>query len=100
MVSKLSQIWFGLFIPDPDPEFLPILDPGSSGQKGTGFRILIRNTGIKNGKPDSHERVPGDLGPALLQHGHVELVGLVHLAHRLLVLTSQPVTEKINTLEF
>ncbi len=30
MVSKLSEIWFGLFIPDPDPDFLPIRisDPG------------------------------------------------------------------------
>ncbi len=37
MCSKLSEIWFGLFIPDPDPDFLPIRllgvkrapDPGS-----------------------------------------------------------------------
>jgi hypothetical protein len=36
MVSKLG---FGLFIPDPDPDFLPIPDPGSRGQKGTGSRI-------------------------------------------------------------
>jgi hypothetical protein len=28
-----------LFIPDPDPDFLPIPDPGSRGQKGTGSRI-------------------------------------------------------------
>jgi hypothetical protein len=28
-----------LFIPDPDPDFLPIPDPGSSGQKGSGSRI-------------------------------------------------------------
>jgi hypothetical protein len=32
MVSKLSEIWSGLFIPDPDPgtrpDFLPIADPG------------------------------------------------------------------------
>jgi hypothetical protein len=27
-----------LFIPDPDPDFLPILDPGSRGQKGSGSR--------------------------------------------------------------
>jgi hypothetical protein len=32
-----------LFIPDPDPDFLPIPDPGSRGQKSTGFRIRIRN---------------------------------------------------------
>ncbi len=43
--KKCSKIWFGLFIPDPDPEFLPIPDPGSRGQKGTGSRIRIRNTG-------------------------------------------------------
>ena len=35
-------------------------------------------------------QLPGQLGPPLLQHGHVELVRLVHLAHRLLVLPSQP----------
>jgi hypothetical protein len=29
----------GMFIPDPDLDFLPILDPGSRGQKCTGFRI-------------------------------------------------------------
>ncbi len=44
MVSKLSVMWSGLFIPDPDPDFLPIPDPGSRGQKGTGSRIRIRNT--------------------------------------------------------
>jgi len=46
ITSKLSEIWFGLFIPDPDqdPEFVPIPDPGSRGQKGTGSRIRIRNT--------------------------------------------------------
>jgi hypothetical protein len=43
MVSKLSEIRSGLFIPDPDPDFLPIPDPGYRGQKGTGSRI--RNTG-------------------------------------------------------
>jgi hypothetical protein len=32
-------------IPDPDPDFLPIPDPGvKKGQKGTGSRIRIRNT--------------------------------------------------------
>jgi hypothetical protein len=29
---------------DPDADFLPIPDPGSSGQKGNGSRIRIRNT--------------------------------------------------------
>ncbi len=42
IVSELSEIWSGLFIPDPD--FLPIPDPGSSGRKGTGSRIRIHNT--------------------------------------------------------
>ncbi len=40
MVSKLSEIRFGLFLPDPDPDFLPIPDPGA------GSRIRIRNTGF------------------------------------------------------
>ncbi len=49
MVSKLSEILSGLFIPDPVPgseyDFLPIPDFGSRGQKGTGSQIRIRNTG-------------------------------------------------------
>jgi hypothetical protein len=45
MVSKLPEIWSGLFIPDSDPDILPIPDPGSRGQKGTGSRIQICNTG-------------------------------------------------------
>ncbi len=28
IVYKLSEIWSGLFIPDPDPDFLPIPNPG------------------------------------------------------------------------
>ncbi len=39
IVTKLSEIWSRLFIPDPDPGFLPILDPGSRGKKGTGSQI-------------------------------------------------------------
>jgi hypothetical protein len=31
-------------MPDPDPDFLTISDPGSRGQKGTGSWIRIRNT--------------------------------------------------------
>jgi hypothetical protein len=38
-----SRIW----IPKPDPDFLPIPDPGSRGQKGTGSRIRIRNTAFQ-----------------------------------------------------
>ncbi len=37
IVSNLSEIWSGLFIPDPDPDSLPA--PGSWGQKSTGSRI-------------------------------------------------------------
>ncbi len=46
MVSKFSEIWSWLFIPDPDPDFLLIPDPGSRGQEAPdpGFRIRIRNT--------------------------------------------------------
>ncbi len=42
IVYKISWIWSGLYIPDPDPGFLPITDPGSMGHKCNGFRI--RNT--------------------------------------------------------
>jgi hypothetical protein len=37
-------------IPDPDADFLPIPDPGSRGQKGTGSRIRIRITGTHGWK--------------------------------------------------
>ncbi len=33
----------------PDPDFLPVPDPGSRGQKGTGSRIRFRNTGKQFG---------------------------------------------------
>ncbi len=39
---KLSEIWSGLFMPDPDLGPLIFTHPGSRGQKGTGSRI--RNT--------------------------------------------------------
>jgi hypothetical protein len=39
---KLSEIMVGSGI-----RKKPIPDPGSGGQKGTGSRIRIRNTGIK-----------------------------------------------------
>jgi hypothetical protein len=45
IVTKLSKVW----VQDPDPRSVirkkPIPDPGSRGQKGTGSRIRIRNTG-------------------------------------------------------
>ncbi len=45
MVSKLLEIWSGLFtrIQIPDPDFLPSLGPGSRGQKGTGSATLEKN---------------------------------------------------------
>ncbi len=43
IISKLSEIWFGMFIPiwitDLDLDFLPIQYPGSRGQTGTGSWI-------------------------------------------------------------
>jgi len=42
--TKLSEILSGLFV-HPATDFLPIPDSGSRGQKGTGSRIRIRNTG-------------------------------------------------------
>jgi hypothetical protein len=45
IVSKLSKIWVwdpGSGIRDPEKTYP---DPGSRGQKGTGSRIRIRNTG-------------------------------------------------------
>jgi hypothetical protein len=54
MVSKLSEIWSGFFIPDTDPgswlfihprsqSWIP--DPGSSVQKGTGSQITDPGSG-------------------------------------------------------
>ncbi len=37
IVSKLSEIWSTMFIPDRDRDFLPTPDPGV--KKATGFRI-------------------------------------------------------------
>ncbi len=52
IVSKLSEIWSGMFILILDLDFLPIPNPGSRGQKkGTGSRIRIRNTDEKWTKP-------------------------------------------------
>jgi hypothetical protein len=42
-----------MFIPNPDFDFLPIPDPGSSGQKGTGSWIRIRST-----DPNPNKKVP------------------------------------------
>jgi len=58
LTQKKQKKWFlssrkydpgcSSWIPDPDADFLPIPDPGSRGQKGTGSRIQIRNTGNPN----------------------------------------------------
>ncbi len=39
IVSKLLEIWSGLFIPDPDPDVWPIPDPGSRIQGSKRHRI-------------------------------------------------------------
>jgi len=39
-----SKICAGLFIPNPDPIFLHVSEPGSGGQKGTRSRIRPHNT--------------------------------------------------------
>jgi hypothetical protein len=44
IVSKLSKIW--VWDPRSGIRKKPILDPGSRGQKGSGSRIRIRNTGF------------------------------------------------------
>ncbi len=44
--SKLSELRSGLFIPDPDPDFLPFPDPGSRSQLSTGSRTRIRHTDL------------------------------------------------------
>ena len=41
-------------IPDPYADFLPIPDPGSRGQKGTGSWIRIRNTGHHSDADPQH----------------------------------------------
>ncbi len=47
IVSKLSQIWSGMFIPHPYQIFLPIPNPGVKRAPDLGSRIRIRNTGRK-----------------------------------------------------
>jgi hypothetical protein len=56
IVSKLSKIWVwypGSDIQDPGKS---IPDPGSRGQKGTGSRIRIRNTGISEYRTDMNKQ--------------------------------------------
>ncbi len=48
IVSTLSEIWSGLFNPDPGSGSCFFTHPWSRGQKGTGSRIRIRNTALIN----------------------------------------------------
>jgi hypothetical protein len=54
IVSKLWEIWSGMFIPDSDPRSGSwfFTHPGSKGQKGNGSRIRIFNTGSGNTNTD------------------------------------------------
>ncbi len=48
MVSQLQEIWSGLFIPDPDSDFLPIPDPGPDpGVKCATYESLKMIDGFK-----------------------------------------------------
>ncbi len=46
IVSKLSEIWSGMFIPDPDLDFLPIPDPGVKKAPDPGFGFATLQTRI------------------------------------------------------
>jgi hypothetical protein len=59
--SKLSEIWSWLFIPDPDPDFLLIPDPGSRGQKGIGSRIRICKTELNTGELEQVKRMVSNM---------------------------------------
>ncbi len=50
MVSKLQEIWSGLFIPDPGSGSWLFTHPGSRGQKGTGSRIRNTDCNLPNKK--------------------------------------------------
>ena len=50
-----------MLIPDPDPDFLPIPDPRSRGQKGTGPRIRICNTELNTGELEQVKRMVSNM---------------------------------------
>ncbi len=54
IVSKLSEIWSGIFILRPDFFPIPDLDPESRGQKIIGPQIQIRYTGFRVGSWSNH----------------------------------------------
>jgi hypothetical protein len=51
IVSKLSELWSGMFIPDPGSGswFFAHPDPGVKKAPDSGSRIRIRNTGYRRG---------------------------------------------------
>jgi hypothetical protein len=57
IVSKLSEKWSGLFIPDPDPDFYPsrIPDPGVNKALDPRSRIKICNTERNQSKVNKTE---------------------------------------------
>ncbi len=73
MVSKIYKIWSGLFIPDPDADFLPISDPGvkKAPDPGSGSATLL--VPYRNGTIPSTKKLPvvsvAHLGP----HGSVSM---------------------------
>ncbi len=56
IVSKFSEIWSGLFIQDPDHDFLPIPDPGVKKAPDSGSWIRICNTGFGKMKQSADKR--------------------------------------------
>jgi hypothetical protein len=59
MVSKLSEIWFGMFIPDPDLDFINITDPGSRGQRHRIPGSKTPDPGVKDtGSRGQRHRIP------------------------------------------
>jgi hypothetical protein len=59
--KKLLKIWS--WAPGSEIRKKPILDPGSRGQKGTGSRIRIRNTGDNIQQISVTSVVDPDLNP-------------------------------------
>jgi hypothetical protein len=75
IVSKLSKIWSGLFIPDPDPDFfffLPIPDPGvkKASNPGFGSATLLANYRVpiaigKNTVAPANMRIATEMTPSI-----------------------------------
>jgi hypothetical protein len=81
---RLSEIWSGLFFPDPDPEFLPIPDPGSMGEKapdlGSGSATLLASVGLryflkKRSKIYCSED-PNHFGSVPMRNGYHAVIGV------------------------